>query len=92
MPSSNSSIRRAITGLPIGPEEDSFDVDWAARSSALVMGPVTGRIQVRRDCDDINIIINLRLRRLPVENISRMLSKLFFSFVNRTGFGFFQGS
>ena len=42
MSSSNSSIRRAITGVPSGPEEeDSFDVDRAVRSSAEMMGPVT---------------------------------------------------
>ena len=42
MSSSNSSIRRAITGMPSGPEEEgSFDVDRAARSSAVEMGPVT---------------------------------------------------
>ena len=38
----SSSIRRAITGMPSGPEEEySFDVDRAAQSSAVVMGPVT---------------------------------------------------
>ena len=38
----SSSIRRAITGMPSGPEEeDSFDVDRVAQSSAVVMGPVT---------------------------------------------------
>ena len=42
MSSSNSSICRAITGIPSGPEkEDCFDVDRAARNSAVVMGPVT---------------------------------------------------
>ena len=42
MLSSDSLIRRAITGMPSGPEEeDSFDVDRAARSSAVVMGPAT---------------------------------------------------
>ena len=42
MSSSNYSIHRAITGMPSGPEEeDSFYVDRAARSSTVVMGPVT---------------------------------------------------
>ena len=42
MSSSNSSIRRAITGMPSVPEEeDSLDVGRTARSSAVVMGPVT---------------------------------------------------
>ena len=42
MLSSNSSIRRAITGMPSGQEEeDSLDVDRTARSSTVVMGPVT---------------------------------------------------
>ena len=42
MSSSNSLIRRAITGMSSGPEEeDSFEVDRAARSSAVVMGMVT---------------------------------------------------
>ena len=35
---SNSLIRGAIAEMPSGPEEDSFDVDRAARSSAVVMG------------------------------------------------------
>ena len=39
---SNSSTRRSLTGMPPGPEEEgSFDVDRAARSSVVVMGPVT---------------------------------------------------
>ena len=42
MSSANSLIGRAITGMPSGPEEeDSLDVDRAARSSAVVMGLVT---------------------------------------------------
>ena len=42
MSSSNSLIRRAITGMSSGPEEeDSLDVDRAAQSYALVMGTVT---------------------------------------------------
>ena len=42
MSSSNSSTRRTITGMPSGTkEEDSFDKDRAARSFAVVMGPVT---------------------------------------------------
>ena len=42
MSSSFSSIHRAITVIPPEPEEeDSFDVDRAARSSAIVIGPVT---------------------------------------------------
>ena len=42
MSSSNSLICKAITGMPSGPEEeDSFNVDRAAQSSAVVMVPVT---------------------------------------------------
>ena len=44
MSSSNSSIHGVIDGMPPGPEEeDILDVDRAARSSAVVMGPVTSR-------------------------------------------------
>ena len=38
----NSLIRRAITGMLSGPEEEgSLEVDRSTQSSAVVMGPVT---------------------------------------------------
>ena len=93
MSSSNSLIHRAITGMPSGPEEeDSFDVDRAARSSAVVMGPVTFEGSKSGVTDDIIIIIDRRWRRWPVVNIGIRLSKLFFYLVNRTGFDTAQGN
>ena len=41
----NSLIHRAISTMPSGlDEEDSLDVDRAARSSAVVIGSVTSRV------------------------------------------------
>ena len=38
----NSLIRRAITGMLSGPEEEgSLEVDRSTQSSSVVMGPVT---------------------------------------------------
>ena len=45
MSSTNSSIRRAITGMPSVPEEeDCLDVDRAARSPAVELRPVTSGV------------------------------------------------
>ena len=50
MSSSNSSIRRAITGMPSwSEEEESLDVNRAARSSTVVMGPVTSGVSTSGD-------------------------------------------